>query len=513
MVVACAAESVANSILHPGTTSLFVSINREESAEKIRYAREIYDALYPEWRVPLTSDNITGLAWANRSRVISMPQRPVRGKARAWFYLDEFAHYRLDKPIYIGTLPVMTKGGRMRIGSTTFGARGMFWEIGEQTTGRYPGYTRVITPWWEVTALLRPGVTVREASLVAPTLTTEERVERLANKRLQDIFANMPLDDFQQEYECVYVDETASYITWEDIFGCAMDERDPYVCRIARTAHEGYNVIEALANDIVNGRMTGAFVWGLDIGRKKDLTELTISEIVGENTVIVRAIISLDRQNFETQEAICRAVLDHLPVVRGYMDQNGLGMQLTESLNIRDGYGERAMPMPFSMQSKARMAADIKRRFQRRKRAGGIIIPSNRDLMYQIHSIRRVISPGGNVTFDVEASERHHADKFWSLALSCAAAETLERLAAYPVAGNVIETGRRTVDSEHPVAPDLDLPDPSRGFIDSRDMETLIRNGVASLLTAGMLAGLPEHVRQQLLLPEGTPNGENTEGG
>src|SRR5512146_1995319 len=95
-----AAEAVGNSILHAGSTALFTSINREERAEKIRYARQILEALYPSWRVPRVNDNQFSLVFSKRSRIISLPQRPSRGKAGAWVYLDEFAHYRLDRDIY-----------------------------------------------------------------------------------------------------------------------------------------------------------------------------------------------------------------------------------------------------------------------------------------------------------------------------------------------------------------------------------------------------------------------------
>src|SRR5258707_5212354 len=122
------------------------------------------------------------------------------------------------------------------------------------------------------------------------------------------------------------------------------------------------------------------------------------------------------------------------------MDQNGLGMQLAETLHLLEGYNERAMAMIFTMPSKTLMATHLKTRFQRGARhatTGGIRIPNDRDLTYQIHSIRRRVTANSNVVFDVEQSERHHADKFWDLALCNEAGQTLERISAYPAGPHV----------------------------------------------------------------------------
>ena len=57
--------------------------------------------------------------------------------------------------------------------------------------------------------------------------------------------------------------------------------------------------------------------------------------------------------------------------------------------------------------------------------AGPDQLPPNRDLAYQIHSIRKMISASRQNVFDVDANEQHHADKApgrSSLALAAAEA-------------------------------------------------------------------------------------------
>ena len=77
--------------------SIFVSIKTEEAAEKIRYARRIYDSL--KERSPIgssmhriTRDGQLHLEFSNGARLNSLPAVPPRGRARANVYLDEFAH-------------------------------------------------------------------------------------------------------------------------------------------------------------------------------------------------------------------------------------------------------------------------------------------------------------------------------------------------------------------------------------------------------------------------------------
>jgi phage FluMu gp28-like protein len=46
--------------------------------------------------------------------------------------------------------------------------------------------------------------------------------------------------------------------------------------------------------------------------------------------------------------------------------------------------------------------------------------PRDRDLVAQVHSIKRRVLPSGKVSFDAERSARGgHADRFWAIALAC----------------------------------------------------------------------------------------------
>lgn len=401
-----AAEAIANAFLH-GESTVFVSINLDEAKEKVRYAKQVRANLdlHPSIIVPkLIADSVLRLEFDNGARILSLPSKPPRGKAKFHIVLDEFAHVAEDRAIYTAAMPVISKGGRVRIGSSPMGASGMHWEISQQELRAYPGYTRVQTPWWCVRAFCKDGILPTDAE----GMETEERVGRYGNDRIRLIFGNMPLDDFQQEYECVIVDESISYFTWELIRKNQdanlkswhvkhPDDVAPVVAEIKRAVGRDIELV---------------LVGGVDVGRKKHLTEIIL---VGAVTVMpVRLMVSLDRVKFDVQETCLRYLMNALPIVAMLIDENGLGMQLAENLEI----DTVAQAVTFTNASKALWATELKIQMER----ANVPLPCDKELAYQIHSIKQKITAAKNVVYDTEANEKHHADKMWALALAVWAA-------------------------------------------------------------------------------------------
>ena len=77
----------------------------------------------------------------------------------------------------------------------------------------------------------------------------------------------------------------------------------------------------------------------------------------------------------------------------------------------------------FTSESKERWATDMKILLQKR----AIQLPRQRDLVAQIHSIKRRVLPSGSVAFDAERTKNGHADKFWAIALACQKERNLPR--------------------------------------------------------------------------------------
>lgn len=67
----------------------------------------------------------------------------------------------------------------------------------------------------------------------------------------------------------------------------------------------------------------------------------------------------------------------------------------------------------FTTAVKEDLASAVYLGFQR----GEYVLPAYRDLIQQIHSIKKTITSGGHMRFDAERNDRGHADKFWSFAL------------------------------------------------------------------------------------------------
>ena len=406
-----AAQAVAVSVLNPRSTSIFVSINLEEAGEKIRYANQIHECLDKEVRQPIVRNNRLETEYGNGSRLISHPCRPPRGKAKAWVYLDEFAHYPKDREIYQAALPVISKGGVIRIGSSPLGARGLFWEIYSQSVRAYPGYKRQWIPWWAVGALCKD---VKGATVIAPGMDTDSRVRAFGSERLLQIYENMALDDFQQEYECAWVDESISWIDWELIKrNQVLASEDHLWYRRVNGVDQALAVIQEIQQAIIDAHVEDVLVGGFDIGRKHDRSEIILLGKSTSGQLPFRLGITLDRVEFDDQNTVADRLLEKLPISLMLIDQTGIGMQLAENLHRR--WDERAQGVFFTNDSKTLWAVESKLRFQR----GDVPIPMDRDFAYQVHSIKRKITLAKNIVFDADASEKHHADQFWAHALAC----------------------------------------------------------------------------------------------
>jgi phage FluMu gp28-like protein len=408
----CAADALADAILGK-RDGIFVSINREEAAEKIRYARQIYGALEIGGLPRVARDNMFGLELDNGARLTSLPARPPRGRARSNIYLDEFAHVKGDKPIYAAALPIISKGGRLRMGSSPFGSSGTFWEVFEEKLRTYPGYVRRRTPWWETYAFCTD---VRTARQVAPTLSTGERVARFGNQRIQEIHANIPEEDFAQEYETAFVDESTAWITWEEI----RDAQDEELCCVLATGNGKalelvYAAIDELRRSINAGDVEGALAVGVDIGRTRNTTEIYAVGLATTKHYPLRLGVTLDGVEFDEQLAVLQYVMRYLPITALWIDRSGLGMQIAEKMERL--YPGKAVGQNFSAGSKLVWATDAKMLIQQKRTP----LPVNRELAYQIHSIKRMRTSSNNLVFDTETNEKHHADKFWAWVLALGA--------------------------------------------------------------------------------------------
>ena len=392
-----AIEALARSHVRPKHNGIFVSYNLDDAKLKIVTARQLYEELPLAFQKKLVSDSKTELAFAsnaapqNISRIISNPSKAPRGRTGD-IYLDEIAHYTLDREVYKGSTAVILRSkGQLTGASTPLGRRGIFWEIAAEELRKYPHHHRQVVPWWLCSFFCTD---TQRAATEAPDMSTEDRVARFGTPGIIEQYDSLALDDFCQEFEGSFVDESYSYFPYDLILPCTSDDV----------------VVREDVSDIP--RVGGRVVAGFDVGRTRDSSELAVFEDKGDR-LVCRLLRSYEHVSFAAQEAELRRLLNALPVARLSIDNSGIGMNLAENL-AREF--PQVVPENFSNARKEQWAVDFKILLQRRE----VALPKDRKLVSQIHSIKRNVLPSGKVSFDAERSSKNgHADKFWAVALAC----------------------------------------------------------------------------------------------
>lgn len=391
-----ALESLARSHLRDTHNSIFVSYNLADAKEKISYVAQMHEELPLEFQKKRVVDSKLEIGFRSNkahgriSRIISNPSKAPRGK-KGDIYLDELAHCANDREIYKGsTALILRSKGQLTVCSSPLGRRGQFWEISRQELRPFPAYWRQRIPWWLCSQFSKDPVA---ASQLAHKMDSAERVERFGRSGILAQFASLALEDFQQEFEVAYSDETLSYFPYEIILPCTFDEVLPV---------QDYTAIEHKG-----GRLTAGF----DVGRRKDLAVLVIFEEL-DGVLWLRCVRVFDRVPFQVMENDLRLLMDTMPIARLSIDGTGMGMQLAE--NLRLNYPQ-VIEETFTTQSKEVWCTDFKIRLQRQT----IRLPRDRALVSEIHSIKKRVTDAGRIVFSAErTSTRGHADRFWAMALA-----------------------------------------------------------------------------------------------
>jgi phage FluMu gp28-like protein len=162
-------------------------------------------------------------------------------------------------------------------------------------------------------------------------------------------------------------------------------------------------------------------VWGFDVGRDRDASEITVLE-VKDGRHYQRLMITMRQIPFELQKKVLGYLLSTLPIYRGYVDKGGPGRDLAEF--CEESYGEdRCTGIWFDNQKKELWALNLKKTMER----SNIVLIPDRDQESQLHSIQRRVTTAKHMIYEITDNKsnvgggkvvRHHADKFWSLALA-----------------------------------------------------------------------------------------------
>lgn len=389
-------------LLQKPYTANYVSINREEAADKISIVRNLYFSM-PEWlkemdpplKPPLWKDSEHEIEFGrapHQGTLVSQPASAAIRGGRKDIYFDEFAHIRDARKLYQAALPAISRGdSRLTIVSTPLGQSGLFYDIAVDTMS-YPGFSRHSIPWWEAEVMVRPGA-YADALAEAVNLPTIERVEKYGSEKLKAIMEGFGGDliSFQTEYEALFVDEAEAYFPWDLIIDNKID-RPAWTSWPTDYEPKGWLAI------------------GVDLAKERDQTVITVTEIieVEDETKYKVHFIRAMQDSYEEQFNYLKGLIDKVKPNRVSIDATGVGAVFVERAK-RELTHSNVEGVIFTQMKKERWATSFKGDLQLRN----VEYPTQQDLMRQIHGIRRTKTENGFYKFSGV-----HDDYFWSLMLS-----------------------------------------------------------------------------------------------
>jgi len=310
--------------------------------------------------------NSLEVKFPNQSRIIALPSKPetVRGFSGD-VIMDEAAFFEQGMQVYQAVFPTITRKKHYKLIaiSTPKGKSDLFY---------YLWQTAENNQLW-----FKYKLTILDAVKKGLDVNIDQLKQGIKNE-----------EAWKTEYMCEFIDEAGAFLPYELIQSC-----------------ETQNIkVENLK------QLEGDIYLGIDIGRKHDLTVISVLEKLGD-VLYLRKQEIIKNLPFKEQFNI----IDHYTSYarRVAIDNTGLGMQLAEELQQK--WGEiKILPITFTAKTKEELATKLKSKFQDKL----IRIYPDKDLREDLHSVQKVITPSGNIKLEAERSHLGHADRFWSLALA-----------------------------------------------------------------------------------------------
>ncbi|ODU23722.1 MAG: hypothetical protein ABS95_03205 [Verrucomicrobia bacterium SCN 57-15] len=426
-----AAWAVDRLITRPGRLVTVLSNSRENGAEFVAKCREVVDKL---GRACQIVDESPDLEYENmrievrikvkgkegRIKVLAANPRTARGFSGD-LILDEFAFHENSAAIWEAAEPILSSNPDFlcRVASTGNGKHNMFYRMvsgakpveGKPTLYKTDaGFTLSRVSRTEAHGM---GVKIYDQATRKPITPEQARAQAL-DKRAYD-----------QNYECLFNDENTVLLTYE-LIGAAEAEDIGVICD-QEWSNEALRRFE---------QAIGPLYVGVDVGRQRDLTVITVIEKLGP-MLFVRGILRIQGMRLPNQELRLGFVFKQKRFLRAQMDMTGLGLGLFEYAQDHFGRG-KIYGINFSSTVPANDAIKLEGRKQETVRvtehlATGLLrvhedrvirYPVDSQLREELRKPEKIVSPGGRVSIAAERTEAGHADHFWSMALAVEAAST-----------------------------------------------------------------------------------------
>jgi phage FluMu gp28-like protein len=362
----------------------------------------------------------------SRLIVLAANPRTARGFSGD-LILDEFAFHEDSAAIWDAAEPIISSNPDYccRIASTGNGRFNMFYRMANESS-QYP-----------LSRIRRSQAHEMGLRIYDPATRCEVTPEEARAAALDKA-------GYDQNYECAFNDECMALLTHELINTCEYQSgpRECFIC----AQDWSWEALELLRS------CKGPLGVGLDVGRTRDITVITVGEMIG-GVLFTRALLRISGMRLPQQLDRLRPILEMRNFGRLCGDATGLGLGLVEFAQELCG-AYRAEAVQFASREKlsARgerqggsvlvtelMALDLLAVFE----AGGIRIPCETALREGLRKPERVTTANG-VRIAATRNESGHADEFWSIALMVRALKTANSPFAFD---GPEETGTRNLEA------------------------------------------------------------------
>lgn len=320
----------------------------------------------------------TEVRFSTGSRIMCLPSNPSACRGyNANIIIDEFAAIQNAEELYTALMPSITSpfnGDKtIRIMSTPIGKGNLFWKMWTQDNDFYKS-----------------------------KLTIYDAVEQGLNVDVGELRKScVDEQTFAQEFLCEPLD--------------------------GNTALFSYELLNALKWDILPS--TGiSYYLGIDIGRTSDLTAIAVL-VKSADKFYIKEVIVLKNCEYDTQFKEISMVIDALHPRRVCIDATGIGNNLAE--NLKKKYPSIVNPVVFNNSNKNEMFGDAKQMMGTSR----MFIPNDSVLVNEFHSIRRVVSSSGALSYSAPRENGSHADRATACILALNAANNKRAPVFMPVSG------------------------------------------------------------------------------
>lgn len=324
------------------------------------------------------SHTASEIRFSNGAVITSCPNNPdgLRGRSSSLLF-DEMAFIQNAEECWAACIPFLTSPygmatKKLQIFSTPAGQSGLFYRL------------------WNDSNYVKTKVTILDA--VRDGLPVN--IEELRKTVIDD-------DLWRQEYLCDFLTGDAALFSYE--------------------------LLNALTWDTIPS--TGiSYYLGIDIGRTSDLTAIAVL-VKSADKFYIKEVIVFRNCEYDTQFKEISTVIDALHPRRVCIDATGIGNNLAE--NLKKKYPSIVNPVVFNNSNKNEMFGDAKQMMGTSR----LFIPNDSVLVNEFHSIRRVVSSSGALSYSAPRENGSHADRATACILALNAANSKKAPVFLPIGG------------------------------------------------------------------------------